>query len=1180
MRGVFLLALAVLLGSFSSLKATHFMGGEIWYEHQGGCIYKVYTDIYYDCAGAAWVNNTPVSQFQPGSSNSLTVNPTDLSLNGIGGNCGPVAYDTASIILYQEATPICPVLLNAPVGVNYPTACENLVNPIYNGIAVVRTEYQYDLCGYACTQFELVWENCCRSQGITNLEVPNQEYMTFGNLVIDLNLPQGNNSPIFNDLSNGGYGRDAYACAGQPSVIDLSAFDPDGDSLSYALVPVWSQDTSVTYDSLYTPQQPLGPNWLVSLDSISGLFSLTPNPTGSIEVAVVGIEISEWRNGVLIGKSLRDVQINIFICGANGTPQFDAFTLQSGGTLTGAQEIQATVGDTLDFTLVFSDVDSLDTLSLVSTPLINFPSGSLTTTGTNPLSISVHLPLAGANLFGNSFTLPFVIEDQNCPVTSQAATYLTVNLNTLSVFGTVTETVCGDSTGQIDLSIDGLGQPFTILWNTGDSTEDLTGLAAGVYEVIVSNTLGEADTQSFVVPGGSLDLSYTIQAPDCDSSNGSIDLTVTGGFTGLSYLWSTGDSTQDISGLLPGGYNVEVSDDSGCFNREIILLDEADSCRATLSGTVYVDANGNCQQDANEAGVADILIDLTPGGAVLTDSNGFYVFEVPTGNFDVSTIIPSNLSNTCIPSGTYGVSVQSLNDDQANLDFGLDTSPVREMVAFQQINQNPVPGQVRRYHLFASNQGGVTISGDVNWYYDPNVVSIAYMDPVGDTLTPGVVSWPYSMVAPNTSQVFRVDVSFDTLLTIGDSINSRLEVLPLAGDVDKPNNRDTLLAPVLNSFDPNDKLVTPAGVGPFGLIPPEELTHSYTVRFQNTGTFAASTVIIRDTLDPQLDPLTFKLLGQSHAVQTRILADSILVFLFENINLPDSASDPVGSTGFVSFELDRLPNLPLGTQIRNQAAIYFDYNPPIITNEVINTLYRFPSLAVSLPDEFCEEEPLIARVTQGFPPFRYTWNGSNDGPSNARRDTLLLSESGWYRLSIIDSFGISLQDSFLIQVAPLPEASFSYQFQTDSSDRLVAFTSTLQDTDEVLWDFGDGTQSNELNPVHLFPLGGNYLVTLSASNECGTRVDSQAIGVVSGIGNWANGWALYPNPGKESVYLLGLVNQSYVLTLQDLQGRNVWVEQGSGRSSIEIDRRGLPAGLYLLRVESNWGAAVMKLRWE
>jgi hypothetical protein len=58
----------------------------------------------------------------------------------------------------------------------------------------------------------------------------------------------------------------------------------------------------------------------------------------------------------------------------------------------------------------------------------------------------------------------------------------------------------------------------------------------------------------------------------------------------------------------------------------------------------------------------------------------------------------------------------------------------------------------------------------------------------------------------------------------------------------------------------------------------------------------------------------------------------ILVFDYKNINLPDSASNPLGSQGFVKFKISPNPNTPLGTLVENHASIYFDFNDPIVTN--------------------------------------------------------------------------------------------------------------------------------------------------------------------------------------------------------------------------------------------------------
>ena len=76
---------------------------------------------------------------------------------------------------------------------------------------------------------------------------------------------------------------------------------------------------------------------------------------------------------------------------------------------------------------------------------------------------------------------------------------------------------------------------------------------------------------------------------------------------------------------------------------------------------------------------------------------------------------------------------------------------------------------------------------------------------------------------------------------------------------------------------------------------------------------------------------------------------NVLIFRFQNIHLPDSASNPGQSKGYVTFTIQRQPNLPVGTVIRNRAGIYFDYNAPVITNWVESVLSPPVGVAEVLP---------------------------------------------------------------------------------------------------------------------------------------------------------------------------------------------------------------------------------------
>lgn len=149
--------------------------------------------------------------------------------------------------------------------------------------------------------------------------------------------------------------------------------------------------------------------------------------------------------------------------------------------------------------------------------------------------------------------------------------------------------------------------------------------------------------------------------------------------------------------------------------------------------------------------------------------------------------------------------------------------------------------------------------------------------------------------------------------------------------------KDTDCSNATSSFDPNDKQGFPLGYGDEHFIRPNT-DLEYLIRFQNTGTDTAFTVVIRDTIAPELDIPSIQIGASSHPMEWRIYGENVLEFTFNVIMLPDSNVNEPASHGFVEFKISQKENLPLGTVIKNKAAIYFDYNDPIITNETFHTL--------------------------------------------------------------------------------------------------------------------------------------------------------------------------------------------------------------------------------------------------
>ena len=143
----------------------------------------------------------------------------------------------------------------------------------------------------------------------------------------------------------------------------------------------------------------------------------------------------------------------------------------------------------------------------------------------------------------------------------------------------------------------------------------------------------------------------------------------------------------------------------------------------------------------------------------------------------------------------------------------------------------------------------------------------------------------------------------------------------------------------IGSYDPNDKHASPKGYDDeHYILPNQEI--EYRIRFQNTGTDTAFTVVIRDPISPMLNIETLKPGASSHSYSFSILENNIAEFRFENILLPDSTTNEPMSHGFVKFKIQQQPDLPDGTLIENTAGIVFDFNEAIITNTAFHTVSR------------------------------------------------------------------------------------------------------------------------------------------------------------------------------------------------------------------------------------------------
>jgi choice-of-anchor A domain-containing protein len=265
-------------------------------------------------------------------------------------------------------------------------------------------------------------------------------------------------------------------------------------------------------------------------------------------------------------------------------------------------------------------------------------------------------------------TYNVIVTDANSCTKTASATI--TEPTALTVAQTSANPLCfGGTNGSIDLTVTGGKTAYTYNWGAGQpTTQDRTGLAAGTYNVIVSDARGCTKTASIVISNpAELNLSTTQINPSCSGgATGSIDLTVTGGTANYTYNWGAGQpTTQDRTGLSADTYNVIVTDANGCTKSISVTITEP--VPSSLGNYTFIDNNANGIQDASDLPLDGVLVKLynanpngTPNGNAIatatTAGGGLYNFpSLCAGNY---------LIEFGLATGGYNRTIQANNDSK------------------------------------------------------------------------------------------------------------------------------------------------------------------------------------------------------------------------------------------------------------------------------------------------------------------------------------------------------------------------------------------------------------------------------------------------------------------------------------------------------------------------------------
>ncbi|HRH70347.1 MAG TPA: SprB repeat-containing protein [Flavobacteriales bacterium] len=446
----------------------------------------------------------------------------------------------------------------------------------------------------------------------------------------------------------------------------------------------------------------------------------------------------------------------------------------------------------------------------------------------------------------------------------------------------------------------------------------------------------------------------TVVAPSCPGGQtGSAVLTFdqvgsAGAYTWPSGLWMSYEVIGNqvfMNNLAPGTYGLEAYpfDPAGTWggplsmgqcgmNTSVTIPVTTDPC-GLVSGTVYVDLNGDCVQDVSDVPYPWRMVHCEPGGHyAMTNSAGTYNEELPYGAFTADLADPGAHAPLCPAALPAPFTLDAITPN-VPLDLALQPLYAADMEALV-IAGAPRPGFPFAYHLRMLNNGAfpfgpfsATLNYDAQLTYTSSSVAPAVN-------TPGLLQFN----VPSLPSFGQVDITVVLQVPanpalIGTNMNASLVLVPAPADADPANDTYALSTLVVGAYDPNDKLVlTSSRSSRTEYLLNADSALDYTIRFQNTGNAEALHVRLVDTLAHTLDIGTLRLLGATHHFEAQLESDSILIIDFPNIMLPDSTSDLIGSQGSFSFRISPRGGMLPGAILANKADIYFDFNPPIRTN--------------------------------------------------------------------------------------------------------------------------------------------------------------------------------------------------------------------------------------------------------
>ena len=616
-----LVSILLLAGLQNQVFATHAAGSDIKYRCLGGNQYEIEVTFYRDCGGVAEPGNITINYKSVNGNHNLnvTANKVAGSSNGI------------------EITVPCATSSSSCNG-GSSTGIRK-----WRYIAVVTLPS-------AQTDWVFSYSVCCRNCSITTISNPCASNST---LYVEAKLNNltapCNSSPTFSNIPI------AFVCIGQNFNYNHGVIDPDGDSLSYSLIaPKITATSNVTFIAPASITTPIASSTPFGINAGTGDINFTPS---QIQIGIMAILVREYRNGVLIGSVIRDMQVYTQAC-TNNLPT------SSGINGTTNYSINACPGQQICFTVSSADIDASQIVTMTTNNGIQNASYTISG-GSRPTLTFCWTPTnADINLLPKTFTV--TVRDNACPNNGIQTYSFNVYVPSpyFSLFGT--NISCnGASTGTAIASPVYSGV-YSYAWSNGATTAAISGLTAGTYVVTATDAASgctSSQTITLTEPSG-MNLTSTPTHPSClGVSNGNIALGIAGGNAPYSYSWSNGSTSQNLSNIPAGTYTVTVTDANGCTRTATNTLNATYATSVTSSNTNTVSCfggNNGIALATPAGGVTPYTYAWSNGANTATASNliaGIYTVTVTDANGCTAT------SSTTVTQPSAALSSSSTKTD-------------------------------------------------------------------------------------------------------------------------------------------------------------------------------------------------------------------------------------------------------------------------------------------------------------------------------------------------------------------------------------------------------------------------------------------------------------------------------------------------------------------------------------